>query len=180
MTETNSIVAVYETHVDAVQALNDLQNAGFDMMRLSVVAKTDHPEDDTVGYYKPSDRLADWGKDGEAWGAFGGFFAGAAFFSAPGIGPILMAGPLATAFVEGLDGAEIVAGMSTFGTSLYSLGIPKDGIRRYQAELCADRLLIIAHGTADELLQAKDVLHRTRPHEIAVHFGERVLAGAPA
>lgn len=172
MRERNSIVAVYAEHVDAVQALHDLQAAGFDMTRLSIVAKTNHLKDDLVGYYKPRDHMEDWGDRGQAWENFKGFFAGAAFFTAPGIGPILMAGPLATAFVASLEGVEIIEGLRTFGTTLYSLGIPKHGIRHYQSELSSDRLLLIAHGAADELLQAKNVLHRTRPEEIAVHLGE--------
>lgn len=172
MRERNSIVAVYAEHVDAVQALNDLKGSGFDMTRLSVVAKTNHLKDDILGYYNPGDHVEDWGKDGAAWKGFNGSFAGAAFFTAPGVGPILMAGPLATVFVASLDGVEIIEGMRTFGASLCSLGIPKHGIRHYQSELSSDRLLLIAHGTAGELLHAKDVLHRTRPEEIAIHLGE--------
>ena len=174
MNERNSLVAVYTDHVDAVQALNDLKFAGFDMTRISVIAKTNHLKDDILGYYKPHDHSEDWGKSGQAWQNFKGSFEGAAYFSAPGIGPILMAGPLANAFVASLDGVEIIEGMRTFAASLSRLGIPKHGIRHYQVELSVDRLLLVAHGTSDELLHAKDVLHRTRPDEIAVHFGASV------
>jgi hypothetical protein len=172
MREKNSIVAVYSDHVDAVQALNDLQMASFNMARLSVVARTSHLKEDIVGYYRPRDHPEDWANYGHEWEGFKGFFAGAAFFSAPGIGSILMAGPLATAFVATLDGVEIIEGLRSFGTSLYSLGIPKHGIKHYHSELCAGRLLLIAHGNSDELLHARDTLHRSRPLEVAVHFGE--------
>ena len=176
MRESNSIVAVYSAHVDMVQALNDLQVFGFDATRVSIVAKTNHLRDDIVGCYKPRDHVQDWGKDSRAWEDFKGFFAGAAFFSAPGVGPILMAGPLASAFVASAGGVEIIEGLRAFGTSLYNLGIPKPAIRHYQSELCNDRLLLITHGTANELLQIKEVLHKTRPDEVAIHFGE--AAGA--
>lgn len=171
MNERNSLVAVYTDHVDVVQALNDLQSAGFDMTRISVVAKTSHLKNDILGCYKPHDHTEERTKGGEAWHNFKGFFSGAAFFTAPGVGQILMAGPLATAFVASLEGVEIIEGMRTFGASLSSLGIPKHGIRHYQSELSEDRLLLIAHGTADELVHAKDVLHRTRPDEVAIHLG---------
>ncbi len=177
MKERNSMVAVYTERVDAVQALNDLQASGFDMTKLSLVAKTNHLRAEIVEYYKPRDHAQDWGNDGRAWEDFRGLFASAAFFSDPGIGPILMAGPLASNLVASLDGVESIEGLRALGTTLYNLGIAKHGVRHYQSELGNDRLLLlITHCTANELLQIKEVLHKTRPDEVAIHFGEAVGA----
>jgi hypothetical protein len=166
MPEMNSIVAVYETNVDAEQGVRDLHNAGFDMMKLSIVAKEYRPEE----YTAHDDHLEYPGKRGGILGGIGGFLAGATYFVLPSIGPVLMTGPLVPAFVDGMEGAEAGAGLSAFGTGLCGLGIPERSIPRYESELGADRLLLIAHGTAQELLQAKDVLHQTRPAEVNVHF----------
>jgi hypothetical protein len=95
---------------------------------------------------------------------------GAAFCVLPGIGRLLMAGPLARGLADTEEARA--AGTSAFRTGLCGLGIPKASILRYESELCADRFLLIAHGTAEELICAKDVLHRTRPAEVNVHFAQ--------
>ena len=47
-----------------------------------------------VGYYNTGDRMKRWGKTGAFWGGFWGLLFGSAFFAIPGIGPLLVAGPL--------------------------------------------------------------------------------------
>jgi hypothetical protein len=94
---------------------------------------------------------------------------GAAFFAIPGIGPILVAGPLVAWIVGALEGAVIVGGLSALGAGLYSIGIPKDSVVTYEAALKADKFLLLAHGTADEVAKAGDILQTTHPMEIAVH-----------
>src|SRR5665213_3176372 len=49
--EQNAVVAVYDTHQEAEAAIRELQHAGVDMTKLSVVGKGYHTEEDVVGYY---------------------------------------------------------------------------------------------------------------------------------
>src|SRR5437867_1766224 len=84
MSETNSVVAVYGSHIDAENAVKDLQRSGFPMDRLSIVGKDYHTEEHVVGYYNTGDRMKYWGKLGAFWGGLWGFFIGAAFFWIPG------------------------------------------------------------------------------------------------
>jgi hypothetical protein len=90
----------------------------------------------------------------------------------PGIGPVLIAGPLAAWVVGALEGAVVVGGVSALGAGLYSIGIPRDSIVRYESALRADKFLLIAHGTPDEVRKARDILHATHPDELSVHFDE--------
>jgi hypothetical protein len=173
--EMNSIVAVYEAAVDAGEGVSDLQKTGFNMMNLSLVAKESRSEDHIVGYYIAGNRMKYWGRMGAFWDGVCGFLSGAAFFLVPGIGPVLMTGPLVAGFVDGLEGPAASRGFGAVGTGLSRLGIPGDSILRYEAELCANRLLLIAHGEPEELLRAKETLHKTRPEEVNVHFAERVI-----
>src|ERR1700693_1770692 len=91
-----------------------------------------HTEEDVVGYYNAGDRMKYWGKMGAFWGGIWGVLFGAAFFWIPGIGQILVAGPLASAIVGALEGAVALGGLEAVGAGLYSLGIPKDSIIQYQ------------------------------------------------
>ena len=78
MSYTNSVVAVFESHDQAENAIRELQEDGFDMKKLSIVGKDYHTEEQVVGYYTTGDRMLYWGKLGAFWGAFLGRNVGAA------------------------------------------------------------------------------------------------------
>ena len=107
MSETNSIVVVYRSHADAEAGLKELQRAGLDTKKLSILGKE-----------------------------------------------------------------YLVAGLSGVGVGLYSIGIAKNSILRYESALAADKFLLLAHGTAEEVIQAKDILRPTQPEEVSVHLAE--------
>jgi uncharacterized membrane protein len=172
MLETNSVVAIYDTHTQAEEAVKELQRSGFDMKKMSIVGKDYHTDEHVVGYYNTGDRMKYWGKLGAFWGGLWGMLFGAAFFAIPGIGPILVAGPLVAWIVGALEGAVVTGGLSALGAGLYSIGIPKDSVVKYEAALKSDKFVLLAHGTADEVANAKDILQTTHPAEVAVHASQ--------
>src|SRR5579863_7026441 len=135
MSCTNSVVAVFESHDQADEAIRELQQDGFDMKKLSIVGKDYHTEEHVVGYYTTGDRMKYWGASGAFWGGLWSLLFGAAFFFIPGIGPVLVAGPLVASVVAGLEGAAVVGGLSAIGAGLYSLGIPKNSVLDYEVAL---------------------------------------------
>ena len=162
-------VAIYNTHVEAEGAVKTLQKGGFDMKKLSIVGKDYHTEQHVVGYYNTGGRMRAWGKIGAFWGGIWGLLFGAAFFVIPGIGPIVLAGPLVASLVGGLEGAAVVGGLSALGGALAGLGIPKNSVIQYETALKADKFLVLAHGTPEEVTRAKSIIDGTKPAESAVH-----------
>ncbi len=174
MPELNSVVAVYESHSQAEEAVRELQKAGFDMKKMSIVGKDYHTDEHVVGYYNSGDRMKYWGKLGAFWGGIWGLLFGAAFFVIPGIGPVLVGGPLVAWIIAALEGAVVVGGLSVLGAALYSIGIPKDSIVEYETALKSDKFLLVAHGTAEEVAKARDILQTTHPvGAVAVHSAEQ-------
>ena len=169
MSKMNSVVAIYGTHVQAEEAVKDLQQSGFDMKKLSIVGKGYHSDEHVVGYYNTGDRMKYWGKMGAFWGGVWGWLFGAAFFMIPGLGPILVAGPLVAWIVGALEGAVVVGGLSALGAGIYSIGIPKDSVVKYETALKSDKFPLMAHGTADEVAKARDIMQTTHPVEVTVH-----------
>jgi hypothetical protein len=176
MSERNAVIAIYGTHVEAEEAVKKLQRAGIDMRALSIVGKDTHTDEHAVGYYNTGDRMKYWGKAGAFWGGFWGLLFGSAFFAIPGIGPILVAGPLVAWIVGALEGAVVVGGLSAIGAGLYGMGIPKDSVVQYEAALKTDKFLLMVHGTAPEVEKAKDIIEGTRPIHVALHSAEPVGA----
>ena len=175
MLETNSVVAIYGTHAQAEEAVKELQRSGFDMKKMSIVGKDYHTDENVVGYYNAGDRMKYWGKQGAFWGGLWGMLFGA-FFIIPGLGPILVAGPLVAWIVGALEGAVVLGGLSALGAGLYSIGIPKDSVVQYEAALKADKFLLLAHGTVDEVAQAQNILQTTHPLQMEMHAAERESA----
>jgi hypothetical protein len=179
MSDKNSIVVVYGSHPAAEAAVKELKQAGFDIRKLSILGKEYHTEENVIGYYNAGDRMKYWGKMGAFWGGLWGALVGAAFFIIPGIGPVLIAGPLAAWVVGALEGAVAVGGLSVLGAGLYSIGIPKDSILRYEEAVRADKFVLVGHGTVEEVMKAKEILKVTRPEESNIHFADQgVLTNA--
>jgi hypothetical protein len=66
----------------------------------------------------------------------------------------------------------VVGGLTALGAGLYSIGIPKDSVVKYESAVKSDKFLVLAHGTADEVAKVKDILQTTRPVEVALHAVE--------
>jgi uncharacterized membrane protein len=176
MSIVNSVVAIYDTHEQAEHAVKELQEAGVDMKSLSIAAKDTHTDEHVVGYYNAGDRMKRWGKIGAFWGGFWGLLFGSAFFAIPGIGPILVAGPLVAWIIGALEGAVVVGGVSAVGAGLISIGIPKDSVIKYDVALKTDKYLLVVHGTPDAVDKAKEIIRETEHTSYAIH-GEPVLVG---
>jgi uncharacterized membrane protein len=169
MSEKNAVVAIYNTHVEAEKAVKELQKSGFDMKTLSIVGKDYHTEEHVTGYYNAGDRMKYWGKLGAFWGGIWGLLFGSAFFFVPGIGPLVVSGPLVAWIVGALEGAAVVGGLSALGAGLYSIGIPKDSIVKYETAIRSDKFILLVHGARDEVGRAKEILDTSEATEVNTH-----------
>jgi hypothetical protein len=173
-----SVVAIYKTHEQAECAVKDLQEAGVDMKSLSIAARDTHTEEHVVGYYTAGDRMKYWGKLGAWWGGFWGLLFGSAMFAIPGLGPILVAGPLVGWIIAALESAVVVGGVSAVGAGLFSLGIPKDSVIKYEVALKTDKFLLIFHGSRDEAIEAEKIISKTGQALCDVHGADVFLLHA--
>ena len=176
MDKNHSIVAIYPTHLAAESAVKELQQSGFDMKKLSIVGRDYHTDEHVVGYYNAGDRMKYWGKQGAFWGGLWGLLFGSAFFWIPGLGPMLVAGPLVGLIVGALESAVVVGGLSAIGAGLYSLGIPKDSILNYETAIKTGKFVLIANVPPDGTIRAKEIINRTRP-ETSEHHQEMNSGG---
>jgi hypothetical protein len=169
VTTNTGVVAVFSRHADAEAAIKELQHAGYDMTKLSLIGRGTHLKEQVVGYYSIGDRMKHWGTVGAVWGGAWGLFFGSAFFLIPGFGPILVAGPLVAWIVGALEGAVVFGGLSAIGAGLVSQGIPKDSVLKYELALKTDKYVMIAHGTGADVLTAREIFHRLHSDTVAVH-----------
>jgi hypothetical protein len=178
MPETlSSAVGLFRNHLDAESAIRELQKSGYDMKKLSVLGKDYQTEEKVIGYYNTGERMATWGRAGLFWGWIWGIVFGSAFLIIPGIGPVMVGGPLVSWIVGALETALFGGGIGALGGALSGIGIPKDSVIRYEMALKASKFILIVHGSALEVREAKHILGRHRAEEANVHhdIGQQLL-----
>ncbi|XDF34772.1 general stress protein [Paracidovorax avenae] len=170
--QANSIVvAVYEAHPQAEEAIRKLAQAGFDMKTISILGKDYHTEENVVGYFNAGDRARFFGTLGAFWGGLAGMLFGSALMFVPVVGHIVVLGPVAATIASGLQGAVLGGGFSALVGALTSLGVPKDSVLRYETALKASKFLVLVHGDAGQVHRAQQVL-AAGSSDVQIHGAE--------
>lgn len=71
-----------------------------------------------------------------------------------------------------LDGASVFDNLGALDKVQYAC-IPRERVHDYADELNADKLILFAHGTPDEIVQAKKIIDLTYPdnQEYEIYYG---------
>jgi hypothetical protein len=159
--EPNAQIHLFNSHTEAEEAIRELERAGFDIKKLSIIGKGYHTEEHAIGFYGVVDRIKSWGGTGAFWGAIWGLLLTPAVFFLPGLGLVAMAGPVVATLITSLEGAIVVGGLSSFGAVLMEWGIPHEHAIKYEKAISSDQYLLVVHGSADEANQASRILNRS-------------------
>ena len=110
MDKDNLPVYVFNTHVEAEEAVKALSKSGYDVKKLSIIGKGYHTEETPIGFYTMGDRIKAWGGMGAFWGGIWGLLVAPAVFFFPGFGLVAMAGPVVAVPEAALTrhGAEVL------------------------------------------------------------------------
>ncbi len=167
MEKVNLPFYVFNTHMEAEEAIQSLSRSGFDVKKLSLIGKGYHSEEHPLGFYTVGDKIKTWGGMGAFWGGIWGLLLGPALFFLPGIGLVAMAGPVVTALVGAFEGAVVVGGLSALGAALTQIGVPKDQVIKYETALKVDKFILMVHGSAEEAEKVRTVLASSKLLETA-------------
>ena len=169
MTSTDNCISIFKTHPEAEAAIIELDHAGFDMKKISIVGKDYEQEEKVIGYYNTFERVKFWSKRGALWGGLWGLLFSPAFICVPVAGSLTAGGLLFSTLASGLSTAAFTGGLTAFGATLYSIGIPKNSIIKYETAIKQEKYLLIVHGTRDEVERARDILTTFKSAEVATY-----------
>ncbi|MBW4692699.1 MAG: DUF1269 domain-containing protein [Lyngbya sp. HA4199-MV5] len=166
MTDKHEVVSLFPSHVEAETAVIDLQKAGFDVQKISIIGKDYQTTEHVRGFFTWKDTAKAGAGEAGYWGSFfGGLFGiltGVGLLFVPGVGPVIVAGHVAgvlAGWIEGLIiggvGAAVAGGLVG---ALVGLGIPKEKALKYETEIKAGKFVVIASGTDAEIEQAQQIL----------------------
>jgi uncharacterized membrane protein len=164
-----SVVGVYKSMDEAEKAVHALDKAKYPISQVSIITKDITTEKKVHGYVTACD-VSKQGATTGAWvGGIFGLLVGAAFMFVPGVGPVIVAGSLASALLGGVEGAVAGAALGGILSGLAAWGISKQQILKYEEIVKAGKFLVIAHGSADDVKKAQGILAGTGASELTAH-----------
>ena len=154
------VVGVYSNQDRAQQLVEKLIHDDFPMDRISLLNRSGGAGDDMLGvtYHDTGDRMKAWGKQGAFWGAVWGLLAGASgMFVLPGLGPLLVAGPIVEALGAAMAGAAVAGGtmagaaaVSHLASALHRIGIPEADLQQIESAIESGQYVVILHCAPQE------------------------------
>lgn len=140
------IFGVFTEKVNAENAINELEHDGFDPKNISIVMKDD--QDAQVIKNNTGANVTEGATTGAVIGGLAGVLIGIGAIAIPGIGALLVAGPLVAAL--GLTGAaaSTIAGATTGALAggligaLVKLGIPEEDAKVYEESVKSGAILV--------------------------------------
>ena len=179
-------VGVFNSYEKAEAALHELKKTGFDMNRVSVVARDPDARGDVAGVdvkekavgNKADEGAATGAAAGGALGSITGLLVGLGVSLIPGVGPILLAGAGATALATTLAGTAIGAAAGGLVGALIGLGIPEERAKVYNERVAKGDYLVMLTGTQAEIDTAKKILHGHKIQDWGVYDAPDVANAA--
>ena len=154
------VVGIYASETRAQQLVEKLIHEDYPMDRISLLSRAGGAGDDMLGvtYHDSGERMKAWGKHGAFWGAIWGLLAGASgMFVLPGLGPLLVAGPIVEALGAAIAGAAVAGGtmagaaaVSHLASALHRMGIPEDELEQIESAIQAGQYVVILHCAPEE------------------------------
>ena len=166
-------VGLFYSREEAEKAVRGLKDAGFDMDRVSVVARDADKIEGTQTIEEIGNK-ADEGATagaltGGALGGITGLLVGLGALAIPGVGPILLAGAEATAIATTLAGGAIGAATGGLLGALVGLGIPEEKAKVYSDRVASGSFLVMVTGTQEEVLKAEAIMNRWGVEEFGIY-----------
>jgi hypothetical protein len=164
---TTTLSALYDNAPDAQNAVRDLVNNGFARENISVVAS------DAAGEYAhyegeeiPEVETLEGAATGAVLGGMGGLVVGLAALAIPGVGPVLAAGPIASALVAAGVGAGVGAAAGGLIGALVDMGVGEEQAAYYAEGVRRGGTLVTVQTDDDRVDQAMDVLDSYDPIDL--------------
>ncbi|CAN1212851.1 General stress protein 17M-like domain-containing protein [Tumidithrix helvetica PCC 7403] len=164
-------VGIFSSHQEAEKALNELRDAKFAMDRVSIIAKDSDRigETQVQGTNHLDGGVTAGATVGGIVGELTGLLVGIGTLAIPGVGPIMLAGVVATTIATTLAGGAIGAATGGLVGGLIGLGIPEERAKIYHDSIVRGDYLVIVDGTEAEILRAEAILRSSKIREWEVY-----------
>ncbi|MBS4024291.1 MAG: hypothetical protein KGZ96_01300 [Clostridia bacterium] len=160
------VVGVFESRSHAESAVHQLREEGFDR-EISILAKEENAGGRTGGgrnggdIRMENDSVADGATTGGVIGGLTGLAVGAGALVIPGLGPLIVAGPIA-----GLLSGAATGGV---GGALVDWGIPEEEGQRYEEDIRQGNILVAVECNEKKADKCKEILSSKGADDVKIH-----------
>jgi len=165
----SSVVAVYPDHTSAERAVRQLHDAGFDLGDLSIVGRDFQETDKPYGLVSRSDYVKAGAETGSLFGGLFGLCIGAGFLVLPGLGLVVVAGPIAAALLAGIEGALAGTALGSLAGALVGWEVPKDRALKYEEQVKGGKFLVFVRSNTEVVARACGLLAAQGPDHIDLY-----------
>ncbi len=161
--------ASYRTGVMPADHVDTYEDRGTEVRR---VDKRVHNIEDSIQEHHEDVSVKDPNAltKGSVTGGVLGAVAGAAALLIPGVGPVLAAGPIASAIGAAAAGGAVGMTAGAIGGILKDEGLPSDRVSLYRKAFDQGKGIVIVDPSGDlqeqRVLEARDILNRFRPETV--------------
>jgi len=161
-----AVIAIVDSRPEAQRIIERLRERGVPAQNISMLLPDKSGTHDVAhetNTKAPEGAIAGVGAGGFMGGALG-LLVGVGAIAIPGLGPLLVAGPL----LGLLSGAATGAAVGGVTGALIGLGIPEIEAKIYEGHVRGGNLLLAIHtANADEEVRVRQVLQESAAHDIA-------------
>ena len=166
MGKNKVVYGIYQTELNAENAVDALKDAGFRNTDISVLFQDNRGTKDFAhekGTKAPEGAATGAGSGMVVGGALG-WLAGIGALAIPGLGPFIAAGPI-MGLLGGMGAGGAIGGITG---ALIGMGIPEYEAKRYEGRIKEGGVLLSVHCDNDDWVKkAKEILERTGGKDIS-------------
>ena len=163
---SQTVVGIFYTPAEAERAVSDLMNGGFPREKISLITPSSHVEHVKIegSDTEHVEDLAIGAVSGGLLGGMLGALVGMIVVGFPGIGALLVAGPLAAAISGAGVTMAVGAGAGAVGGGILGAltwaGITGNEAHVYEEFIRQGRILVMVQASGAEREKAAEILHR--------------------
>ena len=170
------VSGVFKTHDLAETAVRALGEAGIILKDVSIVTQNVQTTEQVQGFVTTGEVAKTGAGIGAWWGGLFGILVGAAFLWIPGVGPLVVAGSLATSVLATLEGAAVGSAGGVLIGALLGAGLSRDNAIKYEGVIRTGHYLVLVYADGSHAETARQVLRRQHAMDVDVSTRTEVLA----
>jgi hypothetical protein len=171
-----SVVAVYPDQASMERAVRRLHEDGFDMRHVSLIGREFAVNDRPIGFVTTGDYVEAGAEIGAFLGGILGLCVGVGFLILPGLGFVIVTGPVAAAILAGMEGSLAGAAVGALAGAFVGSGVPAGHAATYESHVKGGKFLVVARGDSSMIEQARSVLASEAAEHLEVFENTRPAA----
>jgi hypothetical protein len=167
--DDRAVIAVFPGIDSAERAVRKLAEDGFPIDRVSIVGKDMQSEIRINGFVSTRDVLLPSAATGAWMGGLFGLLTGIALLFIPGVGPLIVLGPLAAGAVSAAEGALLGGAVG----ALLGHFVAKEHLPKYEELVRTGSYLVVVHGDEADVARAQQLLTDAGSTDVQRHDEHR-------